>query len=293
MLDGCGVRVRKAGILHLNREYVRGAAAVDVHALFLFVELRALARSKRREIAANLWRWRRQLARRVPPDIAPGPQCFDPYACPFTGHCISPPTRFSVRRLPRANNVIAQLDPWMPDDIRRLPADVSLSPHQERAIDCVRKGREFVSDGLAAELRDARHPIHFLDFETLAPAVPRYRRTRPYQVIPFQWSDHLAHRDGRLEHREYLHAADSDPRRAFAETLIAALRSSGTIVVYTAFENTQLEGLADAFRDLRTGIRAIQSRLFDLHRVVRDHYYHPSLDGSFPLKAIVRRLRQR
>ena len=84
VLEGCGLRVGAAGIVVLDREYVRTTSAIDVHALFRFTDLRKLARAGRREVAANLRRWRRQLARRSPPEIAPGRQCFDPHQCPFT-----------------------------------------------------------------------------------------------------------------------------------------------------------------------------------------------------------------
>lgn len=36
-------------------------------------------------------------------------------------------------------------------------------------------------------------------------------RSRPYQPIPFQWSDHILYHDERLENREYLSNEDNDP----------------------------------------------------------------------------------
>ena len=79
-------------------------------------------------------------------------------------------------------------------------------------------------------------PLYFLDFETFNPALPRYRGSRPYQVIPFQWSLHTLDSDGTLEHREFLHEGAGDPRRAFAESLVSALGDSGPVLVYSGFE---------------------------------------------------------
>jgi predicted RecB family nuclease len=69
--------------------------------------------------------------------------------------------------------------------------------------------------------------------------------------------------------------------------LLAALGTEGTIVVFTAYERTQLGALADGVPGYRRRIGKVQERLLDLHRIVKEHYYHPDLDGSFSLKALV------
>ena len=117
--------------------------------------------------------------------------------------------------------------------------------------------------------------------------MPRYRWTRAYQTLPFQWSDHVLHADGSIEHHEYLHTEDTDPRRAFLERLLEAVVRAGTIVVYTSFENTQLKALAKAIRNRRKRVRKVQRKLLDLFAIVKQHYYHPNLDGSFSLKVLV------
>lgn len=287
VLDSCGLRVGEAGILHIDSDYLRTTAEIDVGRMFAFVELRKEARAMRRDIVANLRRWRRQLVQRNAPDVDPGRHCYEPHECSFTDHCIEPPGRFSLWRLPAPFKVIDAVGERTPDDVRRLPDDVSLSKHQRRALDCIVAGREYVDPALGKALATARYPIHFLDFETFAPAIPRYRWTRPYQQLTFQWSCHVVHADGRVEHREHLHTADSDPRGPFVDSLLDALERAGTIVVYSSFENTQLDALARVLRNRRKRIRAVQRRLLDLHAIVKAHYYHPDLDGSFSLKALV------
>ena len=36
-------------------------------------------------------------------------------------------------------------------------------------------------------------------------ALPLYPGTHAWQMITFQWSDHILHENGDLEHREFLH----------------------------------------------------------------------------------------
>lgn len=79
-------------------------------------------------------------------------------------------------------------------------------------------------------------------------------------------------------HQEFLAESDADPRRRFAETLIAAL--SGTrwpIIVYSSYEKTQLTELARIFPDLRRPVAGIVRRLLDLLPVVRDEGVRPRL----------------
>lgn len=279
VLRGAGVPVNEAGITHLDPTYVRGAE-LDVHGLFRFVELPAAGC---RDVAANLREWRRQLALDEPPAVAPGAQCEAPYECPFADHCVPAPGPYSVRRLPGYARLAAAA---AVDDVRRLPADLPLTAIQARAVTALRDGREQVAPGVGECLDALRYPVHFLDFETFAPAIPRYRGTRPYQTLPFQWSNHVLASDGSLARREFLHGDDADPRRPFLDSLLAALGESGSIVVYSSYEQRQLETLARAFPEDAPRIERVLARLVDLLPIVRAHYYHPDMDGSFSLKAV-------
>ena len=147
-------------------------------------------------------------------------------------------------------------------------------------------GGERVVPGVRARLDALAYPVHFLDFETFAPAIPRYPGTRPYQTLPFQWSDHVLDEGGHLTQREFLHGEDSDPRRPFLDALLAALGDAGSIVVYSSYEQRQLEALARAFPADAAGIERVVARIVDLLPIVRAHYQHPAMHGSFSLKAV-------
>jgi hypothetical protein len=71
--------------------------------------------------------------------------------------------------------------------------------------------REFVNS--------LKYPLYFIDFETSQEAVPEYDGCKPYEQMPFQYSLHILHENGELEHKEFLAEAGSDPRRIFAERL--------------------------------------------------------------------------
>jgi hypothetical protein len=40
------------------------------------------------------------------------------------------------------------------------------------------------------------------------------------------------------------------------------------------------------FPDLASKLKALRNRLVDLHPIVKDHYYHPDMKGSWSLKPV-------
>ena len=148
-------------------------------------------------------------------------------------------------------------------------------------------GRPWVADDLRRQLEPFGPPAAYLDFEAMAPPIPLYEGTRPYQALPFQWSLHEIDAAGRLGHREFLADGVGDPRRAFAESLVEALAASDTpIVVYSAYEKTQLNALAENFPDLRPALEAVIGRLVDLLPLVRRAVYLSAFDFSFSIKTV-------
>ncbi|WP_291135731.1 DUF2779 domain-containing protein [Erythrobacter sp.] len=131
-------------------------------------------------------------------------------------------------------------------------------------------------------------PRAWLDFETIAPAIPRWVGTRPYQQVPFQFSLHLERRGGRMTHHEFLICDGSDPRRPCAEALVEAIPEGATIIAYFApFERRVLRELAAQFPDLGDRLEAMAAATVDLLPLTREHWYHRDQRGSWSIKAVL------
>ena len=139
---------------------------------------------------------------------------------------------------------------------------------------------------LKASLARLEEPVRHLDFETCAPAVPRFVGTRPYASIPFLFSVHKEGL-GTPEHQDYLHEGTNDPRPMLAERLIEAVGPRGSICVYSKFEHRVIRGLMRAVPRREAALRRILHRLVDLYAIIRRHYYHPAFRGSFSLKRVL------
>jgi hypothetical protein len=172
-------------------------------------------------------------------------------------------------------------------DIHDVPETFLLSEIQARITACVKNDKEYISTGLRDALKEMEYPIHFLDFETLGPAIPLYAGTRPYQTIPFQWSDHILYEDGTIEHREYLCEEDKDPREECTLSLLNVLGNKGAIVTFTDCEERIIKNLAMELPRCRDQLHALPKRIKDLHMIIRRDYYNPGFHGSFSLKSVL------
>jgi len=290
VLEGSGITVRRACLLHIDNTYVYEGGPYDLGKLFQLEDVTDRARNfMQLEVPLSLAEMKKILRRENPPDLEIGRQCSNPYRCEFYGHCRKGAPEHHIEQLPRVTSGLIQaLLAAGIRDIRDIPEGFpGLSGTQLRVRDCVIRGRPHVGADLAAALGGAEHPLHFLDFETFGQALPVYRGTRPYQAIPFQWSLHVRDSAGNLSHHSFLHDGDGDPREAFVLSLLDAIELQGTIVVYTGFEQSRLRELAATFPQYSDRLMGLCGRMLDLHAVIRDHYYHPGFHGSYSMKAVL------
>ena len=173
------------------------------------------------------------------------------------------------------------------EDIRDIPQNFYLTELQNRIRSCVINREEYVSPELDEELTGVEYPVHFLDFETVSPAIPLYPNTRPYQVIPFQWSDHILSEKGDLAHSGYLFKDGTDPREDFVVTLLDALGDGGTVFTYSNYERRILTELAEYLPERSEQLLATLDRFKDLQALIKRHFYNTSFHGSFSLKSVL------
>jgi hypothetical protein len=102
-----------------------------------------------------------------------------------------------------------------------------------------------------------------------------------------QWSNHIELESGEVVHQEFLHSEASDPRRRWVEALIESLGETGSIVVYSAYEETLIRQLAETFPEFKSALNLILKRLWDLLPVIKNHYYHPAFNGSYSIKSVL------
>jgi len=173
---------------------------------------------------------------------------------------------------------------------------------------------EFIyKDGLKSEMNKWKFPLHFIDFETSAVAIPFSKGVKPYEPIAFQFSHHTVYEDGRVEHSgEFLNTTPGEfPNFKFLQKLKDELdKDNGTIFKFAPHENSILiaiyhqlkesstvPGNADELCEFiksitKTGDKATdvwkgERDMVDLCKVVKDYYYNPRTKGANSIKAVL------
>lgn len=167
-------------------------------------------------------------------------------------------------------------------------------------------------DNLKREMDSWVYPLHFIDFETTMVAIPFHRGQHPYEGIAFQFSHHLVHKDGRVEHAgQYLNTKPGVfPNVEFVRELKAQLEGDeGSIFRYSNHENTYLnliyqqilqddqvedrEALLEFIRSITKSTKNGEDQwmgeraMVDLWELVKRYYYDPATQGSNSIKVVL------
>ncbi|MDA9237283.1 DUF2779 domain-containing protein [Schleiferiaceae bacterium] len=155
-------------------------------------------------------------------------------------------------------------------------------------------------------------PLNLIDFETSAVAIPFYKGQRPYENIAFQFSHHILHEDGRIEHADqFLNTTPGEfPNFQFARELIKSLsRNKGSVFRFATHENTIITHIIKQLRasnlkdkvDLINGLVPFVNgnkleyesslvgtrNMVDLLKVAESCYYSESLGGRYSMKKLL------
>ncbi len=283
------IKLNRVYIVHVNNQYERNGE-LDVHELLTMVDVSDEVLAKQSQIEPQLVEMQEMLQGDVP-KIDIGGHCSDPYGCDFMGHC--------WQHIPQQNSVFdisyAMGKQWklyyqgilsindIPDDFH-LGANASLQVQHHKTQE-IKIDKEAIKNFLDT----IEYPINFFDFETFQNPIPRFDKQRPYAQMPFQYSLHILHKDGTLEHKEFLGDENSDPREALAKQMLKDITPTGSIVAFNqSFEQTQIRNLALTCKDLSDDLLCLIERFKDLaHPFQYKHYYHPNFSGKYSIKVVL------
>ena len=135
-------------------------------------------------------------------------------------------------------------------------------------------------------------PLAFVDFEWDTFSIPPYRRMKPLDVIPFQYSLDILEENGNIKHFDFL--ATGDTRFTFMDSLLRRLPKKGSIVVFNAEggEKLRLNDLKRQFPFYSHKIDLVLARIVDISLPFNfGTVYHYGMKGSYSLKSIVKAIK--
>lgn len=280
----CGAEISSAEVLHLNPEF-RHPDAGD---LFVRTDVTRAVVQYLPNVPDELARQQTMLEGPLP-DVPIGLQCFEPRECPFLERCW-PHAPDHIRYLnnvgpKRATAYLQRGIQW----IGELPKTEKLNFTQRRQLKAMAEHRLVVEPTLAGDLEAfvTAQRLGFLDFETIARAIPVWPGMAPWQQAAAQFSYHERQPDGTYTYAAFLAEGPEDARPRLVEAMVRATAHAERVVTYTAFEKTRIREMQEAVPHLADDLAALETKLLDLYPVIRNCVYHPGFNGSFSLKAIL------
>ena len=177
-------------------------------------------------------------------------------------------------------------------DLLDIPDDYDLTDKQRLHVQTARLTEPRIDvAAIRAKFDSWEYPLHFLDYETFAYAIPQFEGVRPYQQMVFQYSLHTIDRPGaELRHSEYLSRGDDNPPRSVAEHLRDAMSGGiGTVFVwYEPFEKGRNDEMGLMLPDLADFFAEVNAKTYDLMKIFSENLYvHPDFKGRNSIKKIL------
>lgn len=293
ILEANGFNVSTIGVIHLNKEYIR-KGEIDYEKLFLLSDETNNVINIETETLSHMSYLKDYL------NAPESPGC----SCIYKGrsrHCetfiYSNPQipKYSIHDLSRIGSSKSMLARWIDHEVfslDQIPDPHSLTKPRKLQYDSYMSGKPIIDKQAIKEtLNSLIFPLHFFDYEACSFAIPQFDGFNPYQFVTFQYSLHILHEDGILEHKEYL---ITDPKNEISkellEQMILDFYSKGSVIVwYKQFEMGRNNELADMYPNHRNFLNEINTkRIFDLRDVFSGNMYVDSQSkGSTSLKEIL------
>ena len=290
VIESHGYTVSSASLLHMDAEYHHdGSDDYPVHKLFKNVDVTNKARKRKHRIPDLLENFHSALDDKATLELPTGTWCINPIPCGYLSECKKNTLPNSLLELPDLTvtqeyklhqggaATIDQIDPETSE----------LTRPQSRALRAVKQDTLVLEPVVAEEFGTLVFPVCFTTINFALQVLPQFKKSRPWQHMPYQWSAHVLHEDGTLEHRKYLAKVAKDPRPEILASLLDCIDDVGTVVTWSKKLEPFVRKVMEDFPDLKEDAKSLL--LMDplaMDMVVREGVYHSDFRGSFALNSV-------
>ena len=180
--ESAGAQVSQSELMYLNRD----CRHPELGALFIRTDVSTEIDPLVREVPARVTELLDVLRGPLPGDSR-NANCGE---CPFYDRCW-PQDPFAVNRFYRmkwSEKLALERSGTM--EFTNVPKATRLTSIQRRQQEAAHIGDMVIDSALGSALDEWSHPLVYLDFETVAFAIPRFAGTTPWTKIPVQYSAH-------------------------------------------------------------------------------------------------------
>jgi len=169
-----------------------------------------------------------------------------------------------------------------------------------------------LKEELKEEMDSWKFPLNFIDFETSTVPLPFFVGQKPYEQVAFQFSHHIYHENGTIDHANEFISSEAGvyPNFLFARSLMESLtQNNGSVFKFATHENTIVNSIIDQLiqseetdkDELIVFLKSIshskrnttqktwegERDMIDLCEVIKHFYYNPHTNGSNSIKKVL------
>ncbi len=294
LLRKSGRRVSRACLVHLNPNYTR-QGELDLERLFVSVDMTSRVERISDAVTKELDEARAYLLSETEPK--------GPCSCIYKGrsrHCstfrYSNPDvpEYGIHDIARIGNSPERLRELVDAGVftlDKVPSDIKLSDAQKIQVRVYRSGETVLDKkAIEREFGELNFPLHFIDYETFAPALPQFDRFSPYDHMPLQYSLHIVGSPGEEPiHCDFLHSGQGNPTASFLHCLEQHVGSFGSIIVWNkSFESQVNDRIAYRVPEARSYLAEVNDRMYDLKDIfAKQCFVHRDLLGKVSIKWVL------
>jgi Domain of unknown function(DUF2779) len=290
--ERCGLKIVKACVIHLNREYTR-QGEIRYHDLFVYADLTDEVIEAEAQVKLEMLDAKTYL------DLPEEDGCLCIYEgrsnhCPTFVYSNPKVPQYSVHDFNRIGMSKKKLIDWIDrgelslSDIHN-PED--LNPTQRMQYDAYTINKAIINHhAISKELDKLVFPFQFFDYEGYSSAIPLFDGFGAYEQIPFQYSLHVLHENGVIDHKEFL---ITNPGGNLTLPLIERMKKDidpkGTVISwYSSYEKQRNSKLAELHPEHAPFLEELNDKMFDLMKIFSDnHYVDPAFRGSASIKKVL------
>lgn len=284
-----GVNINRCHILHINNSYIK-QGELKLEELFIKEDITDKVEEFYPNVPVLIEEMGNIYNLSEAPEVNANRYLFNEYPCDFDSDCWSFLPEHNVSKLYRINKKkVAGLFRDNIFEIKDVPNDI-LNDKQMIQKESIINNKVYTNrKNIRDFLSELKYPLYYLDFETFSEAIPRFDGSKSYTQVPFQYSIHVQHEDGTLEHYEFLHKNNTDPRKSILISMIEVLGDEGSIIVFNqSFEKSRLKELASLYSQYDSYVNNILERIVDLLvPFCNFDYYNPLQNGSCSIKKVL------
>ncbi|MBT4791851.1 MAG: DUF2779 domain-containing protein [Halobacteriovoraceae bacterium] len=292
VLLNCGIIINKTILMHLNREYVR-EGDLNLKDLFVLEDISEAIQPNYVLIENELENIKTHISLPKEPEELIGAKCKNPYLCDFKSYCwaeAQPGTIHTLGRISdKKRHELMDMSVALIEDI---PDNYKLSTNQQiETLSYKNNDTQIDLKNINNHLTELKYPLYYLDYESVAYAVPKFDGSWPHKHLVTQYSLHIQETpSSELIHKEYLHNKNTDPSLAITERLLQDIKDDGgSIIVYhKTYERDRTGELAAMLPKFQDQLHGLIDRMWDLETpFTKRWYWDKEFNGSSSIKNVL------